>query len=175
MLSSTSTPPAISADPYFTSFAARFDRPLPRALRDDAATMSDDAFIDRYAPTSGPLRVRHWQCLDAERPATRWGPQARNYQATVAVGDRIGTSRVAASGPVAALTSMLHELGIAVEIRAFHQRTADGGTATFIRGTDGVYDEWAMGLSTDPVQSALQAVVACANRLTQAISAAGAG
>ena len=83
--------------------------------------MSTDAFLARYTPTSGPLRLGQWQCTDADRPATRLGPQARNYQATIAVGDRIGTSTAAASGPVAALTAMLYDRGISVEISAFHQ------------------------------------------------------
>jgi hypothetical protein len=38
-------------------------------------------------------------------------------------------------------------------------------TATFICGSDGVRAEWAMGLSEDPTQSALRALIACANRL----------
>ena len=170
-----STTPIDSAVRTDVCFAARFELPLPRALRDEAATLCDDAFVARYAPTSGPVRLRHWQCLEAERPATRLGPQARNYQATLAVGDRIGTATAAASGPVAALTAMLHERGIALEIRAFHQRVVDGATATFIRGTDGIRDEWALGLDGDPPQSALSAVVACANRLAQALSATAAG
>lgn len=127
--------------------------------------MSNDAFHATFAQSSGPLRLGHWQCTDADRPATRLGPQARNYQATIAVGDRIGTSTAAASGPIAALTSMLYERGIAIEISAFHQLDAGDATATFIRGTDGARDEWAMGWSTDPTQSALRAMIACANRL----------
>ncbi|MCW2513146.1 MAG: hypothetical protein JWR11_2188 [Mycobacterium sp.] len=130
--------------------------------------MSNDAFRARYTPTSGPLRLGQWECTDADRPATRLGPQPRNYQATIAVGDRIGTCTAAASGPIAALTAMLHERGVPVEIWAFHQRKAQGSTATFIRGSDGVHDEWAMGWSDDPTQSALRAVMACANRLAQA-------
>ena len=156
--------------PSFTasapSFGAHFQTPLPRALRDDAASMSHDAFLARYAPSSGPLRLGHWQCTDVDRPASRLGPQARNYQATIAVGDRIGTSSAAASGPVSALTAMLHERGVSLEIAAFHQLPAMGGTATFIRGTDGVGAEWAMGWSDDVTQSALRAVLACANRLS---------
>jgi hypothetical protein len=46
----------------------------------------------------------------------------------------------------------------------FHQLPAGERTATFIRGSDGVRSEWAMGLSGDPTQSALRAVIACANR-----------
>jgi hypothetical protein len=149
------------------SFAALFDRPLPRELRREAHTMSIDAFLARYTPTSGPLRLGAWQCTDADRPASRLGPQARNYQATIAVGDRIGTSTAAASGPIAALTAMLHDRGVSVEIAAFHQLAADGGTATFIRGTDGVRAEWAMGWADDAAQSALRAVIACANRLNE--------
>ncbi|TQR85114.1 homocitrate synthase [Mycobacterium hodleri] len=156
--------------PSFTasapSFAAHFQTPMPRALRDDAASMSHDAFLVRYAPSSGPVRLGHWLCTDVDRPASRLGPQARNYQATMAVGDRIGTTTAAASGPVSALTAMLHERGVSLEIEAFHQLPAVGGTATFIRGTDGVGAEWAMGWSDDVTQSALRAVIACVNRLS---------
>lgn len=157
--------------PSFTapapSFAAHFNTPLPRPLREDAASMSRDTFLERYAPSSGPLRLGHWQCTDVDRPASRLGPQARNYQATMAVGDRIGTSAAAASGPVSALTEMLHERGVSLEIESFHQLPALGGTATFIRGTDGVGSEWAMGWSEDLTQSALRAVIACANLLSE--------
>ena len=157
-----------TAPEYFASsqsFAARMDGPLPRALREEADMLPFDQFVDQYAPTTGPLRLGQWSCTDAERPSGRLGPQARNYQATLALGDRIGTSRAAASGPVAALTEMLHERGVAVEMTAFHQVPAGEHTATFIRGSGGGRSEWAMGWSDDPVQSALRAVIACANRL----------
>lgn len=130
--------------------------------------MSFEDFLDEYASTSGPLRLGHWQCTDDRRPATRLGPQARNYQATLAVGGSISTSTAAASGPVAALTAMLYDRGIGVEMTAFHQLPAGSHTATFIRASDGLRSEWAMGLSDDPTQSALRAVIACANRLLTA-------
>jgi hypothetical protein len=162
MISAASTPSAICAAP---SFAAQFDRPLPYGLREEAESMSNDAFHATYMPSAGPLRLGHWQCTDGDRPATWIGPQARNYQATIAVGDGISTSTATACGPVAALTEMLYERGIAVEISAFHQLDAGDETATFIRGTDGARIEWAMGWSNDPTQSALKAMIACANRL----------
>ena len=127
--------------------------------------MSFQAFHDEFGSSSGPVRLGQWQCTDAERPSTRLGPQARNYQATLAVGDRICTSSAAASGPVAALTAMLYDHGIAVEMTAFHQVPAGEHTATFVRGCDGARTQWAMGWSDDPTQSALRAVIACANRL----------
>jgi hypothetical protein len=148
--------------------AAAFGAPLPRSLRQEADEMTWDSFVAEYAPTTGPLRLGHWACTDAERPACRLGPQARNYQATLAVGDRIGTSTASASGPVAALTEMLYRHGVAVEMMAFHQVPAGTDTATFLRGSDGNHIEWAMGLSDDPTQSALRAVIACANRLLAA-------
>lgn len=157
------TQSATSAAPL--SFAARLNAPVPRGLRKEADAMSYHDFLDEYSPTSGPLRLGNWACTDAARPATRWGPQARNYEATLAVGDSISTSSATACGPVAALTAMLHDRGIAVETTAFHQLPHGEGTATFIQGSDGSRSRWAMGISADPTQSALRAVINCANRL----------
>jgi len=137
--------------------------PLPRGLREDADTMSWSTFVATYAPSAGPLRLGQWQCAEADRPATRLRP--REFHATLALGDRIETASATANGPVAALTAMLHEHGVAVEMLRFHQLPSNGRTATFIQGTDGCRAVWAMGCSKDPTQSALSAVVACANRL----------
>jgi hypothetical protein len=63
---------------------------------------------------------------------------------------------------------MLYQCGIAVEMTAFHQLPAGRGTATFIRGSDGAHAAWGMGLGEDATQSALRAVIACANRLLAA-------
>jgi len=146
-------------------FCERFGAPLPRGLREQADAMSWDRFIATYGDAAGPLRLGHWACTDAERPAGRLGPQARNFRAVIAIGDRITTSTAAASGPVAALTSMLHDRGITVETLKFHQLRWRGCTATFVCGSDGLRAEWAMGWSDDATQSALRAVIACANRL----------
>ena len=137
--------------------------PLPRGLREDADAMSWSTFTATYAPNSGPLRLGQWQCADDGRPATRLGP--RTFQATLSLGERIETATATANGPVAALTAMLHEHGVAIEMLKFHQLHSDDTTATFIQGTDGNRAEWAMGYSEDPTQSALSAVIACANRL----------
>jgi hypothetical protein len=157
------TQSATSAAPL--TFAAHMNAPIPRGLRQEADAMSFEAFHNQYASSQGPLRLGNWQCTDPECPSTRLGPQARHYQATLAIGDRISTSSAAACGPVAALTEMLYDRGIAVEMTAFHQVPAGDHTATFIRGSDGVQSAWAMGWSDDPTQSALRAVIACANRL----------
>jgi LeuA allosteric (dimerisation) domain len=144
---------------------------MPSGLREDAETMSWGTFVNTYAPSAGPLRLGHWECVDPERPATRLGPQARNFRATLGFGDRIETASASATGPVAALTAMLHELGVPVETLRFHQlQTGPNGedTATFIRGSDGRRKAWGMGWSADPAESALRAVIACANLLLSA-------
>ena len=141
---------------------------MPRGLREEADAMTFDAFFAEYAPTTGPLRLRNWRCADGDRPATRIGPQPLTYEATLAIGDRICPSSAAATGPVAALTAMLHDRGFPVEMTAFHQVRAGQRTATFIHGSDGTRAQWAMGLADDPTQSALGAMIACANRLLAA-------
>ena len=153
----------IASDP-FDSPAFRFHGiPLPRGLREHADTMSWSTFTATYAPSGGPLRLGHWHCTDTDRRATRLG--TRTFQATLALGDRIETATATATGPVAALTAMLYEHGVSVEMLRFHQLQSDDTTATFIQGTDGCRAEWAMGWSADPTESALSAVIACANRL----------
>jgi hypothetical protein len=146
-------------------FGRHFGAALPRGLREEADAMSWENFVATYSHTAGPLRLGHWACTDTERPAGRLGPQARNFRAMIAVGDHISTSTAAASGPIAALTAMLHQRGITLETLTFHQMRSSDTTATFIRGTNGIRAEWAMGWSEDPTQSALRAVIACANRL----------
>ena len=148
-----------------TWFGHHFGAALPRGLRERADEMSWESFVATYSHTAGPLRLGHWVCTDTERPAGRLGPQARNFRAMIAAGDHISTATAAASGPIAALTAMLHERGFTVETLKFHQMRSGGCTATFICGTSGTRAEWAMGWSVDPTQSALRAVIACANRL----------
>lgn len=142
-------------------FGDRFGVALPRGLRERADEMSCESFVATYGRSTGPLRLGHWECTDA----SRLGLQARNFRAVIAVGDRISTATAAAGGPIAALTAMLHERGITIEIVRFHQLRSGGDVATFIHGSNGARTEWAMGWSDDPTQSGLRAVIACANRL----------
>jgi hypothetical protein len=165
MFPTTSAPSGTNTAPRA---AAHLPVPLPLGLREEADSMTFDEFHATYASTSGPVRLGQWECTDGYRPSTRLGPQARNYRATIAIGDRISTATAAASGPIAALTSMLYDCGVAVELLKFHQLAADDGIATFVHGTNGSADEWAMGMSDDATQSALRAMIACANRLLAA-------
>ena len=97
------------------------------------------------------------------RPATRPGP--RTFRATLGFGDHNETATATATGPVAALTAMLYDHGIAVEMLRFHQLRSEDTTATFIQGSDGCRAEWAMGCVGRPDPVGTDAVIACANRL----------
>ncbi|MCF6386977.1 homocitrate synthase [Mycobacterium sp. MBM] len=154
---------SITTDIASPRFADFFDAPLPRGLRDLAAEMSWDDVADTFGSSAGPVRLDTW-----EKGDRGLGRYAHTYRAAIAVGERTAMSSATASGPLAALTAMLYERGIAVEMLNFHQLAAGGQTATFIRGTDGVHTEWAIGWSECPNQSALRAVIACANRLLSA-------
>src|ERR1700751_2350449 len=96
-------------------FGHHFGAALPRGLREEADALSWETFLATYSHTAGPLRLGHWACTDTERPAGRLGPPARHFRAMIAVGDQLSPSTAAASGPIAALTAMLHDRGIKVE------------------------------------------------------------
>ncbi|BBY54577.1 homocitrate synthase [Mycobacterium koreense] len=144
-------------------FAELFGVPLPRGLRDEAAALSWAQFLARYDDSRrcrGPLRLRQWS---QSAPA---GATAGTYRATLAVGERDTAVAAVATGPIGALTAMLHDNGIAVEVLGFHQMSgAAGATATVIRGSDGTRSTWAMACDTDAGASARAAVIGCANRL----------
>jgi hypothetical protein len=146
-------------------FSDQFGVSLPRGLREQVGAMSWENFVATYGHTVGPLRLGHWACTDTGRSTTRLGPQTRNFRALIAVGDSLSSSTAAASGPIAALTAMLHDRGIPIETLRFHQMTSEKCTITFICGSHGIRSEWAMGLSEDATQSAVRALIACANRL----------
>lgn len=153
-----------STPSFLAQPSPRFCSRLPIGLREQAAAMPWASFTATYSPSGGPVRLGSWECDDS-RAATRLGPQPRSYRATLAIGDRIETATAQASGPLAALTAMLYERGVGVEMTRFHQLTAGEHTATFVQGCNGRYRQWAMGWAEDPVQSGLRAVIACANRL----------
>ncbi len=141
------------------------DAALPRGLRDRTAGMSWEAVLAAHGPTVGPLRLGGWKSSESRHQGRRPWLGHRKFQATLAIGDRICTASVAAGGPVAALTEMLYEHGFPVEMLEFHQRDTGTHTVTFVHGSNGLHDEWAVGWDSDATQSALRAVVACANRV----------
>lgn len=163
----TASSTTLAATSMTESVSEFLGMPLPQGLREAGEGMSWNAFVSTFSPSGGPLRLGSWEC-DDQRSSSRLGAQARTFRATLAIGDRIDTVTARASGAVAALTAMLHERGIAVEMTRFHQLRSGDNTATFVCGQDGQRTEWAMGWSNDATQSALRALISCANRLSSA-------
>lgn len=146
--------PASTDDP----FAARFGGHLPRGLRAEAAGMTWEAFEAAYA--DGPRTVT------LDRWAThRLGATQFVFDADVTLGGAHHAVTTTASGPIAALTGVLYDLGVNIEILELHQQRVGDRTATFIRAELGEHRRWGMGLDTDGTGSALRAVVAAANLL----------
>ena len=113
----TDLPDADIASASIDSPSFRFHGiPLPRGLREDADAMSWSTFTATYAPIAGPLSLGHWERADTGRPTSRYGSQPQTYHAKLALGDRVETATATATGPVAALTAMLHDHGVAVEM-----------------------------------------------------------
>ncbi|CAM3058782.1 alpha-isopropylmalate synthase regulatory domain-containing protein [Skermania piniformis] len=130
----------------------------PRELRAESATITAAEFVDRYCTTGGPIRLGGWSVAKRHTGSAE-------YSATLAFGEQIRTVRATASGPVAAMTSALYAVGIAVEVLAFHQRRTADGTATFVHCECDGRRGWAAALAGDETESALQAMIAGVNRL----------
>lgn len=149
-------------------FEEHFAGRVPLDLRSEAAALSWSDFSASYGPCGGPLRLGQWAGDDDERLVAARGPQLRIFRGVLAFGDRIGTATATASGPVAALTAMLYERGMPVEVLKFHQLSSGAQTATFILAGDGTRIQWSMCVAEDSTLSALRALITCANRLLAA-------
>lgn len=136
-------------------FAERYGVPLPRDLAQLCTELSWSQFVDTFAPMHGRIRIDSWR--------VRPGRPIPVYEARIFAGQTAVTERVPATGPVAALTSMLHGFGCGIEILAFHQRAVADGVATFVLGERGGRRHWSFAIHGESAASALAAVVAGAN------------
>ena len=143
-----------SNDPFFH----RFGTNLPRDLRAQAQGLSWTEFAQRFSPTGGPVRLGSWE-------ATDHGAGRSTYTATLGLGDRIAPASATATGPIAALTSMLYDAGFHLEILSFHQQRTSAGTATFVLCDHDGERRWAMAIGADSLSSSLSAIIAGANLL----------
>ncbi|MFM1722985.1 2-isopropylmalate synthase [Rhodococcus sp. PAM 2766] len=143
-----------SNDPFFQ----RFGTHLPRDLRTQAQGLSWTEFAQRFAPTGGPVRLGSWT-------SEHLGAGRHTFTATLGLGDRISSASATATGPIAALTSMLFDAGFQLEILSFHQQRTSEGTATFILAEHDGERRWAMAIAEDCNASAREAIIAGANLL----------
>ncbi|MGV9747566.1 2-isopropylmalate synthase [Rhodococcus zopfii] len=140
-------------------FAARYGRVLPLALRAEAAGMSWADFAATYAPQDGPLRLGGWS-------TTVLAGGLCAYEARFALGGTVHSGAAVATGPVSAMTGMIHELGFRLEIRSFHRQDMGDTHATFLLcESDDERSGWVMGLGATAAESTLRAMTAGINRL----------
>ncbi len=86
-------------------------------------------------------------------------------RATVAFADRIMSMSATATGPVGAMTSMLHDLGASVSIVSLHQRPTESGFAAFLLCERDDRQCWAYGDGATGDEANVNALIAGANRL----------
>lgn len=131
---------------------------LPRELRAETAGMSWRQFTATYADGPHLVGLESWS-------AHRLGAAQFVLEATLTYRGARHTVTTTSSGPIAALTGILYDLGINIEILALHQQLVGGQVATFIHAESGGRRHWALGTAPDGVGSCLRAVVAAANLL----------
>lgn len=151
---STQSPTRTAQDP----FANRYGKSLPRGLRAEASGMSWSSFLVTYTPQNGPIRLGDWSTSDVGRGCSA-------YEATLLLGGSIRTATATATGVISAMTAMLHDAGLQLEILSFHQHRIGHATATFLLCECAGTRRWAMGFGDSGTESSLRALIAGANRL----------
>ena len=111
---------------------------LPRGVRADADALTWEAFVDAYAPSSG-TRLGSWHATPARNDLTE-------YHATIATGDRIWSMRESATGPLSAVTAMLHATGVCVEITGLHQQRIGTQTVMLVEVERDGRRAWGLGI-----------------------------
>ncbi|EOM75859.1 hypothetical protein DW322_13350 [Rhodococcus rhodnii] len=129
---------------------------LPRGLRDEARCTDRESLRRTYCP-AGPFALLSWRSRGAAAGSTRY-----EAELTTARGRRCGEAT--ATGPLAALTAMLHDAGTRIEILEFHQRPDGGRHSTSVRCESNGRTLWAFADDEDRTRSALGALLAAANR-----------
>ncbi|MFX1756810.1 2-isopropylmalate synthase [Rhodococcus sp. As11] len=139
-------------------FLARYGRALPRGLREETTGMTWAEFESAYGGRPGPVRLGGWS-------ATALGAGRSAFEATIAIGDTIHTASATTCGPIAAMTAMLYDLGLNIEILSFHRYDLGEMSATFLLCRSGEYTTWVMGTGESGNESSLRAMVAGINKL----------
>lgn len=136
---------------------------MPAGLRASTAGMTWSDVCAVYAPQSGPVRLGSFS-------SRRIGLGRFEFRATLAVANTISQCVVEATGPVSAMTQMLADCGINLEIHEFHQYSSGARMRTFVLierdggNSSGERNYWGLGTGGDATESACRAMIAGANR-----------
>ncbi|MFT3898925.1 MAG: hypothetical protein QM728_01590 [Gordonia sp. (in: high G+C Gram-positive bacteria)] len=129
------------------SFFSRADDPRPR--EEDPMHIPDE---------SAPIRLDSWS-------ATPTIGDRLDCRATLIVDDRPRAVAARATGQLGALTAMLYDVGIGVEIRSLRQRRLECAVGTMLLCGNDYRELWAFGSGTDPDEANRNALIAGANLL----------
>ncbi|GAB08026.1 hypothetical protein GII30_20735 [Gordonia amarae] len=119
--------------------------------------MTWEDFTDQYSG-DGHIRLAAYSTKPADRDMI-------DCQATLAVADDLFSLRATATGPVGAMTSILHDIGAPVAIVELRQRKTDDAFATYLLCEHNGTRRWAYGTGTTGDDANVNALVAGANRL----------
>lgn len=140
-------------------FRARFGVRLPSGMREEARGMEWKKFIQTYAPSN--VRVEY---LRSER--LRAGRHEFHMSMTGLRNDGQGTAvDITAMGACSAVSEVLADHAMPVEILEFHQFEIFEATVTFIYTVHKSHRAWAVGFGADPNLSIANALCAAAGRL----------
>ncbi|MGV9712615.1 hypothetical protein ACWDTI_18365 [Gordonia sp. NPDC003424] len=119
--------------------------------------MSRQGFNDEYTPR-GTIRLGSWTVEPARQDMV-------TCHATIAFADRIMSLQAQSTGPIGAMTSMLHDIGAPVQIVRLHQREVDGTITTYLLCENDDRQCWACGTGHTGDEANVNALIAGANRL----------
>lgn len=119
--------------------------------------MTWQQFVDEYT-TNGAIRLGSWTVAPAPGDMVE-------CRATIAYDDRIMSMTATAAGPVGAMTSILHDLGVSVQIVRLHQRRLDDRNVSFLLCEHDRQQCWATGDGDTTADANINALIAGANRL----------
>lgn len=122
--------------------------------------MTWQQFTDEYGAT-GAIRLGAWSLTP--RPADMVECRAR-----IAYADSVKSFEATATGPIGAMTSILYDLGVGIQILSLHQRSADGHVTTLLLCERDNRRCWCCGNGDNSDEASINALVAGANRLLAA-------
>lgn len=121
--------------------------------------MTFDEFTDSFGAT-GTIRLGTWSLAPAPADMVE-------FRATMAYADRIMSLSATSTGPIGAMTSILHDLGAPVFVVTLHQRPTDNGFAAFLLCERDDRQCWAYGAGATGDEANVNALIAGANQLLE--------
>lgn len=133
---------------------------LPHGLHEEAAHLPPQTFSDVYSP-SGPLQLDTWSARSAPHDLVQ-------FSATLDLAGDTHELSSQAAGLIGAMTAVLHDIGISLEIARLHQRDSDNEVFIFLLCRADNREYWAYGAGRSGDEAGVNALVAGANRLYSA-------